>query len=267
MLSLPSQQPSPAPIILNIALDNWSTFHQSFKLLCFTKFGVAGQQILSNCAIPLTPFATAPSKFDLDRTDAGIIIPDQFSYARRQTTAEEIALPGFNLASISLTECSNRELRDDLKIYNATLRIFNDEDTLCLDHLYRHISPKSHTSIKTHPRYSHYEALPIGKRSFVFYGMARDIHSIGNATTKLYRTRLFMNITQDTSAHEVYMDQVTTMAETFALDFGSTDHPGYVRISEITSFLYLAGLNRSEFRRAIDDLLQNNHIGSLTHPP
>ena len=93
-----------------------------------------------------------------------------------------------------------------------------------------------------------------------------DIHSIGNATTKLYRTRLFMNITQDTSAHEVYMDQVTTMAETFALDFGSTDHPGYVRISEITSFLYLAGLNRSEFRRAIDDLLQNNPSGRFPDP-
>ena len=188
---------------------------------------MAGQQILSNCALPLTPFANAPSKFDLDRTDAPI--PDKFSYARRQTTAEEIALPGFKLASISLTECSNRELRDDLKIFNATLRIFNDEDTLCLDHLYRHISPKSHTSIKTHPLYSHYEALPIGKRSFVFYGMARDIHSIGNATTKLYRTRLFMNMTQDTSAHEVYMDQVTTMAETCALDFGFTEHSRYVR--------------------------------------
>ena len=125
MLSLPSQQPSPAPIILDIALDNWSIFHQSFKLLCFTKFGVAGQQILSNCAIPLTPFATAPSKFDLDRTDAGIIIPDQFSYARRQTTAEEIALPGFNLASISLTECSNRELRDDLNKYTTLHCVFS----------------------------------------------------------------------------------------------------------------------------------------------
>ena len=127
------------------------------------------------------------------------------------------------------------------QIYNATLRIFNDEDTLCLDRLYRHISPKSHTSIKTHPLYSHYEALRIGKRSFVFYVMARDIHSIGNATTKLYRTRLFMNTTRDTSAHEVYMNQVTTMAETFVLDFGSTEHPGYLRISEITSFLYLTG--------------------------
>ena len=266
MHSLPTQQPILAATILDIALDNWSIFQPNCKLLCFTKFGVAGQQILSNRAIPLTPFATAPSKFDLDRTDAGAPIIDQFTYARQPTTATEVGLPGFSLASISLTESGNRELRDDLKIYNATLRIFNDEDTLCLDYLYRHISPKSLTSIKTHPLYLQYEALPIGKRSFVFYGMAKDIHSIGNATTKLHRTRLYMNITQGSSAHEVYMDQVTTMAETFALDFGSTEHPGYVRLSEITSFLYLAGLNRTEFRRAIDDLLQNNPSGRFPDP-
>lgn len=75
-----------------------------------------------------------------------------------------------------------------------------------------------------------------------------------------------MNTTQATLTHEVYMDQVTTMADTFALDFGSTDHPGYVRLSEITSFLYLAGLNRSEFRRPIDDLLQNNPSGRFPDP-
>ena len=75
-----------------------------------------------------------------------------------------------------------------------------------------------------------------------------------------------MNIIQGTSAHEAYMDEVTTMAETFAPDFGSNEHPEYVRLSEITSFLYLAGLNRSEFRRAIDDLLQNNPSGRFPDP-
>ena len=71
-------------------------------------------------------------------------------------------------------------------------------------------------------------------------------------------------MTQD--AHQVYMDQVTTMAKTFALDFGSAEHPGYVKLSEITSFLYLAVLNRSEFRRAIHDLLQNNPFGRFLDP-
>ena len=85
MLSLPTQQPSPTAFILDIALDNWSIFQQSFKLLCFTKFGVAGQQILSNRALPLTPFATALTKFDLNRTIAGVVIPDQFTAANNRS--------------------------------------------------------------------------------------------------------------------------------------------------------------------------------------
>ena len=48
---------------------------------------------LIHCALSLTPFATASSKFDLDRTNAGILIPDQLTYARRQTTAEDIRMP------------------------------------------------------------------------------------------------------------------------------------------------------------------------------
>ena len=161
MLPLPTQQPTSAAIILDVAFDNWSTFQESFKLLCYTKLGVAGQQILSNRAIPLTPFATASTTFDLDRTDDGAPIIDQFTHARRQTTAPEVGLPGFSLAPISLTGCGNRELRDDLQTYSSTPRIFNDEDKPCLDHLYWHILSKPLASIKTHPLYSQYGALAI----------------------------------------------------------------------------------------------------------
>ena len=51
------------------------------------------------------------------------------------------------------------------------------------------------------------------------------------------------------------------MADTFAIDFASTLYPEYVRLSEIHSFLYLAGLNRTQFRRAIDEVLQNTPSG------
>lgn len=57
MLSIPTQPPTSAAITLDITLNNWSSFHQSFVLLCFTKFGVAGQQILFNKTIALFPFA------------------------------------------------------------------------------------------------------------------------------------------------------------------------------------------------------------------
>ena len=56
------------------------------------------------------------------------------------------------------------------------------------------------------------------------------------------------------------------MTETFKLDFESVEHPGYVSIPELTSFLYLAGLNRGEFRRALDEFLQNHPTGRFPNP-
>ena len=65
---------------------------------------------------------------------------------------------------------------------------------MCLDHIYEHISLASHTAVKTHPDYPAYQLLPIGTRSYTFYTIVRDIHSIGNAATKPHRTRLYVNI-------------------------------------------------------------------------
>ena len=59
--------------------------------------------------------------------------------------------------------------------------------------------------------------------------MVRDIHSIGNAASKLHRTRLYVKVSQSDLPHETYMDLVTSMTETFKLDFESTAHPDYVR--------------------------------------
>ena len=41
-------------IILDVVTDNWSSWHQALKQQCFTKFGEAGQQILSNATSPYT---------------------------------------------------------------------------------------------------------------------------------------------------------------------------------------------------------------------
>lgn len=255
-----------SPTVLDLKRDNWSQWHQALKLLCYTKFGVAGQQILSDRLIPLTPFSTEPTKNDLDRDLEGLPIQNQFTYARRTLTAEEAADLNINAALLPLSTQGNTDFRDDRKIFTAAARRFSDEDTECLDHLYRHLSPSSHTSTKTHANYPAYQLLAIGNRSYAFYHMVRDIHSIGNAATKLHRTRLYANISQGDLPHEQYMDLVTTMADTFKLDFESTDFPGYVSLRELTSFLYLAGLNRGEFRRALDELLHNHPTGRFPDP-
>lgn len=259
MLSTPTA--TPPVVILDLQRDNWSQWNQSLKLLCYTKFGVAGQQILSDRLIPLQPFASEPTKADLDKDNMGLPIPNQFTFSRRTLTAAQADDPNTNLANIPLSTQGNTDFRDDQKIYTAAVRRFSDHDTDCLDHLYRHLSLASHTSIKTHANYSAYQLLDIGTRSYAFYRMTRDIHSIGNAATKLHRTRLYANVAQSDLPHEEYMDLVTSMADTFKLDFESTEHPGFVSLRELTSFLYLAGLNRNEFRRALDELLHNHPTG------
>ena len=263
---LSATSPQQTELVLDLPADNWAVFSQAFKQLCFTKFGVAGQQILSDRIIPLVPFAIAPTKNTLETNAVGAVIADQYVYPRRAYTLEEAALATFSLANLSLTESGNRDYRDDLKIFTAVARRSSDDDTDCVEYLYRHVSATSHTSIKTHKDYAAYQLLPIGTRSYPFYRMARDIHSIGNATTKLHRTRLYVNIAQNDMSHEAYIEQITSMADTFTLDFDSIEHPGYVSLSELKSFFYLAGLNRSEFRRAIDEILQNNPTGRFPDP-
>ena len=62
------------------------------------------------------------------------------------------------------------------------------------------------------------------------------------------------------------MDQITSMTETFKLDFESLAHPSHVSIAQLASFLYLTGLNRGEFRRALDELLHNHPTGRFPDP-
>ena len=88
---LSSSATTSSNIILDQHTDNWSAWHQALKLLCFTKFGVAGQQILSDTLIPLQPFQQEPTKNDLDTNLAGVAIPGQCTYARRSITEDETA--------------------------------------------------------------------------------------------------------------------------------------------------------------------------------
>ena len=257
---------TPTHPTLDLHSDNWSQWHQALKLLCFTKFDVAGQQILSNATIPLQPFPTEPTKADLEPDLTGAPIPGLFTYQRRPATEAEAAAATFNAANLPLSTLGKANLRDDKKIFLTAKRRFSDEDTDCLDNLYRHMTLASHPSIKTHLNYSAYQLLPIGSRSYPFYVMIRDIHSIGNAATKLHRTRLYVNVSQSDLPHESYIDLITSMTDTFKLDFESTDHPGFVSIPHLTSFLYLAGLNHNEFRRALDELLHNQPTGRFPDP-
>ena len=151
---------TPTEIILGVVKGNWSSWHQALKQLCFTKFGEAGQQILSNARIPLYPFATEPTKDDLLTDPTGTPIPGAFIYSRRSLTlADAATVQPTDETPIPFSTQGNTKLRDDRKILGDSKRRSSDHDTECLDHLYRHISVVSHTSLKTHvgyPTYSSY---------------------------------------------------------------------------------------------------------------
>ena len=117
---LQNPTPTTTPIVLDLLQDNWTAFLQAFKLQCSTKFGVAGQQILSNKIIPLAPFAQPPTKFDLDKNVDGVPIPGQFLYPRRCLTREELATENFSALCIPLCDRGSTELRADLKLYKCS---------------------------------------------------------------------------------------------------------------------------------------------------
>ena len=123
----------PAAIILDIPKDNWSQWNQAFKLLCYTTFGVAGQQVLSDRLIPLHPFASDPSKADLELDATGTPLPGEFVYSRRPLTPEEIEQPPIDPSPLPLSTLGNTNLREDRKIYAASLHRFSDEDTLPME--------------------------------------------------------------------------------------------------------------------------------------
>ena len=79
MLSKAATPTAPAAIVLDLAADN----SQALKLFYFTKFGVAGHQILSDRAIPLSPFADVPTKSDLDLDGTNTHIPDKEHFPSR----------------------------------------------------------------------------------------------------------------------------------------------------------------------------------------
>ena len=83
--------------MLDLHSDNWSKWHQSLKLLCFTKFGVAGQQITSDTTIPLQPFPIESIKADLEAALTGAPTSGLFTFQHRPATDADAAQPNYQL--------------------------------------------------------------------------------------------------------------------------------------------------------------------------
>lgn len=130
--------------------------------------------ILSNLIIPITPLLLRQQR-TLSRSMppelllmTSTSIPDELTQSSR---------PHFlhpPLADLPSSESENGDYTDDLKMFTTAARRASDDDTNCLEYLYKHVSATSLTSIKIHRDYALYQLLPIGTRSYPFYKMADD---------------------------------------------------------------------------------------------
>ena len=88
--------------------------------------------------------------------------------------------------------------------------------------------------------------------------MIEATHKIGNFATSLARASDFMTLSQGSSAHEEYMERVKTGAIAMLHDFGSKDpkHAGYIKLDDLTTAIYLKGVDGTMFTTKIDDIIK-----------
>ena len=160
-----NQSQPPLPQKLNVKHGNWASINKSFLALCLNKFGDCGTQIRTQLPIPLEPYATRPSKMDMDRhLVTGDIIPGRYTYERRQLTSEDLKL----LERISpeaaedftdnlpLSDRGSRELTTATAVYMHSLKVRTDDDAECHEHFASLVSEDSNIATCNHRDYRDY---------------------------------------------------------------------------------------------------------------
>lgn len=247
------------PSLLDQGRDNWSSFSETFKQYCLISGGTAGRQIVTGTLIPLKPFSQRPTKNDLELSQHGKPIPDQYVYSRKEFPDSDLSeIP---LIDQSLSDFSKRELREDIAIYEKALATFVLADNLLLNYMYTNISASSLILVKAHKHYPEYYALPDGERSYAFFEILKFIHCIGNAATKLSRLKTFTQMVQGGDSHEEYLSRFNALAPLVRSDLTTFEKPQDIHADSLFVLIYLAGLNKDLFRQVLDQLLASNPSG------
>ena len=91
----------------------------------------------------------------------------------------------------------------------------------------------SHLALETHPTYSIFRAANPGLKSFTCWTILTTIHSTGNASTKLLRTRQLLNSHQGDKTPSQYIQIIMASDfEQFTVDFGSPENPDMVSVAQ-----------------------------------
>ena len=176
-------------IVLDVASSNWAAYKkQSFRLFQ-TKFGRIGAAIISG---------THPTAFVLPaRSDVDSAGAYEFNHI---TPTEPQTLP---IVIPDLTPFEYDMLRDSIKRALDQQKIDEKDDYDLLTHIFSTVSSESHLALETHPSYTTFRATPSSQKSFSCWAILTLIHSTGNASTKLLRTRSLCSLIASLGGYNV----------------------------------------------------------------
>jgi hypothetical protein len=244
---------SESPIILDITSSNWAPYKKQTLRILQTKFGLMGAAIVSGTAPTVH---VLPKKDDLNADGSPTFHRmDQTAAQIVGHIAADLSAFGYNMLRDAIT----RSL--DLKKTNEK------DDNDLLSHLFATMTSESHLALETHPTYPTFRSAEPGHKSFSCWTILTTIHSTGNASTKLLRTRLLLNSQQSDSTLSQFLQTLSQNIDQFKVDFGSPINPELVSVSEIHCFLMLTGIpSNGLFNLPINNLLASKPDARFTDP-
>ena len=250
-------------IVLDVASSNWAAYKKQSYRLFQTKFGRIGASIISGIR-PAT--FVLPSRHDVDTTGSYKFnhLPRTEPPTEPTTTTEPQTAP---IVIPDLTSFGYDMLRDSIKRALDQQKIDEKDDYDLLTHIFSTMSSESHLSLETHPSYLVFRATPSTQKSFECWAILTLIHSTGNASTKLLRTRNLLQSQQGDSTLSLFLQTLSTNVEQFKSDFGSPANSELVSVNEIHCFLMLTGIPRNGlFNLPINNLLAATPSARFTDP-
>ena len=137
---------------------------------------------------------------------------------------------------------------------------------ILLTHIFSTTSSESHLSLEPHPSYPTLRATPSNQKSFECWALLSLIHSTGNASTKVLRTRNLLQSQQGDSALSLFLQTLSTNDEQFKVDFGSPANSELVSVNKTHCFLMLTGIPSSDSNLPIYNLLAATPSARFSDP-
>ena len=160
----------------------------------------------------------------------------------------------------TLTADSIRFFRDDQAIFKKELAVFNKDNDSLLHFLLTSISPAPETTLHTRPGF----AIAVNnKDSFKVWEFITATHFKGSSRSTFRQLGHFLHLKQNSDPFEHFIEQLREMEQQVLANYGSIDHPGFIRISHLTAGIFLQGVQQDRFEFKIESTLSTYQDGKI----